>query len=321
MASSTEQPHIIAAYRYRLPFVKPLTLAHGVHTHRQGLLIAAQCQLRQTIIWGEAAPLPGFSRETLADVEAEFLQWINSCNRDSIGLSSASLQFALSMLSAPTTTQTGVIQSAQLVTAGMTKTALNPNEYTIKLKLGHQTIAGDIQQFRQFAEQYPNARFRLDVNQAWQLEQAQQFAQGINLSRVEWFEEPCKQLAMTQAFARSLPVPIALDEHLQQPDYEPELFEGLVALVCKPTLIGTLQTCKKLHAFTQHHDLDFVVSSSFESNIGHQYLQQLAQLWQPNTRHGLDTLKALASDAVFPRSSTSNLPVVPTSHMALVWQL
>ena len=55
----------LALYRYQLPFTQPLTFHGKVEVAREGLLV------RINDGWGEIAPLPGFSRETLAEAQTD----------------------------------------------------------------------------------------------------------------------------------------------------------------------------------------------------------------------------------------------------------
>ncbi|NNF56972.1 MAG: o-succinylbenzoate synthase [Rhodothermaceae bacterium] len=63
---------IVAAdlFRYRLPLVEPLRFAFGTLAHRAGVLLCLTAE-DGTEGWGEAAPLPGYSPDTLDDVLAE----------------------------------------------------------------------------------------------------------------------------------------------------------------------------------------------------------------------------------------------------------
>ena len=54
-------------YRYRLPLSQPLRFHDRQISVREGLL------LKWENSWGEIAPLPGFSKETLEEAEAEAL--------------------------------------------------------------------------------------------------------------------------------------------------------------------------------------------------------------------------------------------------------
>ena len=51
----------VELFRYNRPLL---------NTIREGILVKLTC-FHGRVGWGEAAPLPGFSKETLADVEAE----------------------------------------------------------------------------------------------------------------------------------------------------------------------------------------------------------------------------------------------------------
>ncbi|MCV6005021.1 hypothetical protein OFO99_36850, partial [Escherichia coli] len=52
-------------YRYALPLVAPVRVGAGVLRRREGLLVRLEAGGASG--WGEAAPLPGFSRETLGE--------------------------------------------------------------------------------------------------------------------------------------------------------------------------------------------------------------------------------------------------------------
>src|SRR5690625_3024248 len=53
-------------FQYKLPFKQPFGNAQGTFSHRHGLFI--QLKKAGMNAWGEAAPLPGFSKETLPEV-------------------------------------------------------------------------------------------------------------------------------------------------------------------------------------------------------------------------------------------------------------
>ena len=57
-------------FRYRLPLAEPLTLAGRVIHEREGVLIRVDSDSGASG-WGDVAPLPAFSRESIEDAEAE----------------------------------------------------------------------------------------------------------------------------------------------------------------------------------------------------------------------------------------------------------
>ena len=54
-------------YRYELPFSEPLKLKGTLLRSREGLLLQLQADEGGELGWGESSPLPGFSRESLAE--------------------------------------------------------------------------------------------------------------------------------------------------------------------------------------------------------------------------------------------------------------
>ncbi|WP_420454921.1 o-succinylbenzoate synthase [Rubrivirga sp.] len=66
------------AFRYRLPLARPLAMPSGTYTQREGILLRLT-DADGHVGWGDAAPLPGYSPDTLADVLAELpatLRWV-----------------------------------------------------------------------------------------------------------------------------------------------------------------------------------------------------------------------------------------------------
>lgn len=65
---------VVEAFRYRLPLVEPLSMPSGTHVRREGILIRHTAE-DGAVGWGEAAPLPGYSPDTLDDVRRYFGAW------------------------------------------------------------------------------------------------------------------------------------------------------------------------------------------------------------------------------------------------------
>ena len=65
-----------ALFRYRVPLRPGAALRHGEPGWRDGLLL----RLREANSegWGEVAPLPGFSRESLAQAQAAACAWLSA---------------------------------------------------------------------------------------------------------------------------------------------------------------------------------------------------------------------------------------------------
>ena len=80
----------ITLYRYQLPLTHPLTFHNQTIEQREGLL------LHWGSSWSEIAPLPGFSRETLAEAEQETIAFLSAFKQGkTIPVTYPSVQFGL----------------------------------------------------------------------------------------------------------------------------------------------------------------------------------------------------------------------------------
>ena len=235
----------ISCFTYTLPFHAPLPAGDTLLTAREGLLVALEADTGR-MGWGEAAPLRGFSRESLEEVirgAYELALQVRGMrfDRESPSLElrmtrSPSLHFAFSSaLQALAARERGVALHRHLgahtretvplcaLIDGDVETkcvrarrAAERGCRTLKLKVGGKpwkdaelvrTIAGDIA---------PNCRLRLDANRAWNREEALRFCGDIPADRIEFLEEPVKDFRDIPVIQEALGIPCAVDETLQQ---------------------------------------------------------------------------------------------------------
>jgi len=176
-------------YRYSRPFKGKM---------REGFLLRLQDQSKKEG-WGEIAPLPGFSRESLNEAFDDFQK--KTCTLPSVQFG---YQSALSELQHPLHISSIPIK--------------------IKTKIGHMSAIEALQNVKY------KAHMRVDVNRQWTLEEALSFAQ--NFPAVEYFEEPL----LPGEDARAFPYPVALDESLREETLPP--YPHVVAHIIKPTMHG-----------------------------------------------------------------------------------
>lgn len=214
--------------------------------------------------FGEIAPLPGFSRETLEDARAEILALLP--NLDNAKPKFPSVQFGLLCASQP----------FSFLPLRIPLCALNhprPNCPSLKLKLGHLPLDDAIAQTKQYVGRY---RLRLDCNRAWNLDQALQFTSHFSPSDFEYLEEPLNCFSDLIRFSELTRFPIAVDESLRDSDYLQ--IPTLKAAIVKPTLMGTLPLLPS--------HIPCVLSSSYETSLG---ILQIARLASGDVAQGLDT--------------------------------
>ncbi|WP_447927834.1 o-succinylbenzoate synthase [Vreelandella sp. EE27] len=288
-----------ALYRYALALTKPLIFNGQRLTHREGLLVEIDGQ------WGEIAPLPGFSRETLAQAEAEALDRLAALERgEPIAPQLASVQFGLDCArrawpehlpeaAAPYPLLQGTPAYLMVAIEVRLKAWRTAPPARLKLKVARYPLDEELALIKRLSERLPTTRLILDANGGFTREQALRFCARLPEGQVDYLEEPCAALADTQAVAEATGVAFALDETLsQQRPWQPH--PQLAALVIKPTLVGSLSKCQALVERARALGLRVVVSSSFESDLGLGLLSRLAREWAPGQPPGLDTADSLA---------------------------
>lgn len=242
-------------FRYKLP------LQNG--SFREGII------LRGDTGWGEIAPLPGWSRETLDEAEAEAKRQAPP--------SLPSVQFAFDCLQAPLPHTLSVAVNA-LETP-------RPGFSCLKVKVGDLSPKDAISKIQKLPK---DLSLRVDFNRAWSLPQLLEFARAFSPTDFEYLEEPAKTFEELLQFSRLTQFPIALDESIPYVPYE--TVPTLKALVVKPTLLGSIPKAPP--------SVKLIFSSSYESGIGHLHLARLASIHSPNEIHGLDPYTHLRADVL-----------------------
>ncbi len=275
------------AYRFKIPFVKPVVLKGQSYSIREGVLLEQDGQ------WSEASPLPGFSSESIDDVIAAVR-----------GEQPAppSLQFALQALETPIVDPVKVPWNGLLLgdreqVLAATEKIVQANCQAAKLKVGRNELQADIALVKEVRERLPaQVRLRLDANQAWTFEQAVTFFQGIDGVDLEYVEEPLQDGQLLEQLFSKTGAKYALDETLlgvmltDASCFEP--WPNAAALICKPTILGGRDAVQRLASGGK----PVVFSAAFESGVGVVRVAQLAAEFSPELAAGLDTLDWLSDD-------------------------
>lgn len=255
--------------------------------------------------WGEIAPLESFSDESFEQAKGELLeelphllyqQWHPQYLSPSVhfGIESAILDLTL-----PTQPAEILVNALLAGTPDdMRLQAQNLTDYqAVKIKVGHLDLQESIVLVEELLPQIPEGmKVRIDANQSWSFEQAMAFARSFAPDTFEYFEEP---FAAFEDYV-SFPYPIALDETVR---YAPSTsylsLPHLRALIIKPTLMGGCTKLVPLLRQTNQKDIAFILSSSYESELGIGLLAKVAtRLQLPQVPMGLDTYR-LFKDRLF----------------------
>ncbi|HAT1574231.1 TPA: o-succinylbenzoate synthase [Raoultella ornithinolytica] len=298
----------VQVYRWQVPMDAGVVLRERRLKTRDGLFIHLQDGEHQG--WGEIAPLPGFSVETLEEAQSALVAW-SLAWRQGENLPEPSLPsvaFGVSCALAELNDELPLeaeYRAVPLCTGDpdelFARLAALPGEKVVKVKIGLYEAVRDGMVVNLLLEAIPDLQLRLDANRAWTPLKAQQFAKYVHpqyRDRIAFLEEPCKTRDDSRAFARETGIAIAWDESLREADFRFEAEPGLRALVIKPTLTGSLRKVQEQVATAHALGLTAVISSSIESSLGLTQLARIAAWLTPQTLPGLDTLALMRAQLI-----------------------
>lgn len=323
-------------YRYSLPLTAPLHTGGQKRSVRQGLLVRFE-SAEGRVGWGEAAPLPGFSDETLGKVVSAAGSLEARLSGTRVPLDGAldgvlqgllwtddlspSLRFAVegafvhlvaqaqgqSMASVLGNPRNTIAVNALLpnpVEGGKEKAlALREAGYeAVKVKVGQASVEEEAECIRTLYQALgDDVTLRLDANRAWSLTDALRFAEAVADVPIAYLEEPLADPGTLPDLAARTSLPLALDETTRE--VNPAVLDEasfLAAVVLKPTLLGGFAAIRRWVRQAERHAMLPVLSAAYESGVGLQLLGALAATL-PATPVGLSTYDRLAADVVTPR--------------------
>ncbi|MEI7173991.1 o-succinylbenzoate synthase [Pectobacterium carotovorum] len=319
----------VTLYRYSVPMEAGVVLRNQRLKTRDGLIVRLQDGER--LGWGEIAPLPEFSVETLAEVESAALEQLQSWAAGQAFSDDLPPSVAFGLSCAQAELDQHLPQAADYRKAPLCSgdpdelfemLQAMPGEKVAKIKVGLYEAVRDGMIVNVLLEALPDLKLRLDANRSWTRAKADGFARYVApslRSRIAFLEEPCKTREESREFARETGINIAWDESVREADFRVEAEPGVSAIVIKPTLVGSLARCQQLVQEAHQAGLTAVISSSIESSLGLTQLARLAHWLTPDTVPGLDTLDLMQAQVV-QRWPDSALPLLAAEQLDVVWQ-
>jgi o-succinylbenzoate synthase len=149
-----------------------------------------------------------------------------------------------------------------------------------KLKLGARTLAEDIARLARLRHELgETVRLRADANRLPERAELQPFVPELHALALEWIEEPTRNVHAEAP----LELPVALDESLlDSPDLSAARERGARYVVLKPSLLGGFSRCLSLAKSARSAGLAPSVSHQFEGVIGFQSAAVLALALGPS---------------------------------------
>jgi len=322
-------------FQYEVPFQSKFFLKKTNIQARQGLLVELTDE-NQCCGWGEIAPLPQFSKETLPEAQRQlqslfphiknqeipdgaeslngkFDLWLNQYRlypSVRFGLETAVLNLLCRQNQKTLCQLLGNVIVHRIPVCGLLQGPINDvinqavdmiNEgfTSFKLKIGREGFPGDLETIESLRDILHNqATLCLDANQAWSYEQAIEFAQKIGPEDIKYIEEPFADTKMIPDFFAKTRIPVALDESLVTLSKDQaKSIKGVNAFILKPTILGGIENTFSWIRQAQRHALKTVISSSFETGVGIITLANLAAAaGEIHITAGLDTLRWFKND-------------------------
>ena len=266
---------------------------------------------------GEAAPLAGFTPETVDEAQAAIQRWIDhdTAPVDSptsraaidgalLNLWAARAGRPLHELLAPGSP--GSLAVTALVTgsnseelAEAARQAVTNGHPGVKVKVGNRPFTNDLERISAVRTAIGNARLRIDANGAWGIDESVDHLKRLASLDIEFVEEPTSGVEALAAVRHSSPVPIAIDESaadLQSIHWALEVGAADV-LILKPSALGGPRVTAKAARQASEIGLKVVVTSLLEGSVGIRSAAQLTSaMGLVDPAPGLATATLLAAD-------------------------
>ncbi|MEO7736355.1 MAG: enolase C-terminal domain-like protein [Kofleriaceae bacterium] len=289
----------IAARTLRWPIA-----GHGAargRTERAAVILEVRSE-RDSVGLGEAAPLPGMSRDTLEDAEAAIAAF---ARRAPVVIDEPDAAFALAASAPPAARfaiETALLDALARERGVSLASLLRPPGVPAVQRIALAAVVDDVAAARRAHEAgircfkiklaadddlarvhaisaaFPDAAIRIDGNRSWPRDEVAARVAALACPAIAYIEEPCRDTHLVldgRAAAW-----FALDESLVElaPDALAVALqrEHLVALVLKPTLLGGLSAVRALAAQARAAGVAPVLSHGLEGPIGTAACAELA---------------------------------------------
>ena len=296
------RPLSVHVLPYQTRFVRPFQTAVGTLTQRCGLIVRVT-DAEGRCGYGEAAPLPGFSDETLVEVACEFegladVPWPEAFARldtlESISvacstlLQSPSARHGLELALCDLLAQDNAIPLVNLFnpaaslhgeTARVARqsddalAAVQDGVRTIKVKVGFGSLEDDVARISEIRRVVgTETNLRLDANGAWTTAIAIESLERLSAFDIECIEQPvaAQNLNGLAEVKRHSKIRVAADEAVRSAEDLRAVMESKAAdiVVLKPMLCGGPIAAWDMSRRAAKAGLPVIITSSLDGAVG-----------------------------------------------------
>lgn len=278
---------------------------------RKGLFIKISDD-QEHIGWGEVAPLPNWSRETLEEAFQQLKRkhqqilerdWnAENCLQEidqlkllpsvSFGLESALFSLLTPLSNYNIAASALLMGSAEEILA-QAQARHEEGYRSAKLKVSNLSSKEASEIIHQLKDRFS---LRIDVNRAWEARESLRFFSQFPLDTFDYVEEPFQNSDNLVYDLAQFPHPLAIDE--SYPNNlslkQLESLSTLKALIYKPTIQGGVLGAISLCEWAAAKGIEVVLSSSFESDIGLAFVASVAKRLSLRESVGIGTYHFLS---------------------------
>lgn len=314
---------------FSLPLSDPLETAAGTIDAREGFVVRTTIDGLEGI--GEATPLPGWTESlgacerALRSVEDPVEALASRPSADALaehadldaapaarhGVALAILDARARAADRPLYRHLGGDKSVETVavnatvgtgvpeaTASAARRAVDAGSPAVKVKVGADTPATDVERLEAVREACPDVELRADANGAWTPETAKRVLERFAGLGVSLVEQPLPATDLEgHATLRGCGVEIALDEGLVEHGIEAVLDAGAAdAIVCKPMALGGVDLAREVALQARDEDVGTVVTTTVDGAYARAAAVHLAASLPDHRPGGLATGDRLGAD-------------------------
>jgi len=330
---------------YALPLRTEYRWAKGVHYERCGLI--ARVEVDGHVGWGEAAlsphkPVNGYALKAEGEAlvaglnpeDPSFLKQVDArspaprlrCAVSTAWLSARAAARGVSLgylLAGGTRAPAAEVPVNGLITEAEAGAAAERAQELVGQGMGTLKIKCDAdpksntERVRAIRNAVPEARLRLDANEAWEHRWALSHLEELTPFDIDYVEQPFPhetELEILASLRAESPIPIALDESLRSVDAVGAILDAEAAdvLILKAQRLGGPDRAAEIVRMSESEGVQCTVTASLETAVGLTMALHCASLLPPPISPcGLGTARFLASDLALPPEVANGRMVVP----------
>ena len=278
---------------FTIPFVNPLQTSNTTYAHRDGVWL--KMKWKNLSGFGEAAPLPGFSKENMNEVhyalegfhqvikneemeEEELFKLVDvhSQNQPSVRFAIETAIYDLLSQDSGKSISKNINPSAleEIKVNGMVGAHLPSDGFKVmKVKVGFNNLFDEVEQIKELSGLFgENMLFRLDVNGAFDLPRAIRFCKEMEVFNIDYIEQPlpASELEDLSELQYHTEIPIAVDESLTDLRSAEKIIEEQAAqvFIIKPMVSGGFTESANIIKLARSENIRSIITSSLETAIG-----------------------------------------------------